>query len=507
MAMSELYACLDMKQFPLQALLRLRPELEDKPVAVLDGEPPLEAVCACSCTAQTLGICIGMTRLELEMFPAARILHRSRSEEQAASIALLECAGSFSPRVEDQSDDQHFTCVIDIAGTERLFGSAMALGDRLRKKAQALRLSGSIAISSNFHAARCLARAGSNDKPLLVVQGGESAALAPLPISILNCSPQHAETFSMWGISRLGELAALGENDLIARLGQAGKEMRLLARGAAQHLFRPMEAQLALAESMELDSPVELLDSLLFVLGMMLDQLIVRAQEQILALASVRIELRLEGGASHTRTISPALPNVDKKVWLKLIHLDLQAHPPSAGILGLHVSAQTGSNSKVQMGLFSPQAPEPMRLDVTLARIRSIVGEGAVGQAVLKDTYRPDAFRMEPFTVVSATSREKKSRQAEGGLQRIAMRQLRPAEMVTVTVYDRRPQTFYFRDKRYSVERAYGPWSSAGEWWNPTLWSVEQWDLVARALDGSCICCCLTQDTAQDRWQVEALYD
>jgi protein ImuB len=501
--MRERYACLDAKQFPLQALLRLRPELEDKPVAVLDGEPPLEAVCACSRTAQSLGVCLGMTRLEVEMFPTVRILRRSRAEEETARAAMLECAGSFSPRVEDQSDDLNFTCVIDISGTDTLFGSAEALGERLRKKTQALRLYGSIAISSNFHAARCLARAGWSDKPVLIVaKGGESAALAPLPISVLDCSLEHTETFAMWGISRLGELAALGENELIARLGQAGKTMRLLARGVAPHLFRPIEAQLALAESIELDSPVELLDSLLFVLGVMLDQLIVRAQEQILALASVTIELRLDGGSSHTRTVRPALPNVDRKLWLKLIHLDLQAWPPSAGILGLRVSAQTGSSSKVQMGLFSPQAPEPMRLDVTLARIRKIVGEGAVGQAVLKDSHRPDAFRMEPFTVVSTAHQG-----AITGTNRIAMRQLRPAEVVTVTVIGQRPQSFYFREKRYSVERAYGPWNSAGEWWNPTLWSVEQWDLVARAQDGSCLCCCLTQDTAHERWQVEALYD
>ncbi len=47
---------------------------------------------------------------------------------------------------------------------------------------------------------------------------------------------------------------------------------------------------------MELDSPVELLDSLLFILGVMLDQLIVRAQSRILALASITLHLDLEGG-------------------------------------------------------------------------------------------------------------------------------------------------------------------------------------------------------------------
>ena len=505
--MTERYACLDIKHFPLQAMLRLRPELQDKAVVVLDGDPPLEQVCALNHAAHTMGVALGMTRLEMELFPDARILHRSRTEEETARAALLECAGSFSPRVEEQSRDLCFTCVIDITGTEALFGSPDALGESLLKKIQSLFLRGSIAISSNFHAARCLARAHSSDKRIRVVpRGVEAAALAALSIAVLDLSVEHMETFAMWGITRLGELAKLGESELITRMGQAGKGMRLLARGEAPHLFTPVEATLALAESMELDSPVELLDSLLFVLGVMLDQLIVRAQAHILALASITLELRLDGGGWFTRIVRPALPNTDRKLWLKLIHLDLQAHPPPAGIFGLRVTAQPGSSSKVQMGLFSPQVPEPMRLDVTLARIRSIVGEGAVGQAVLKDTHRPDAFRMEPFRVATGSTPTRQSG-LEAGSQRVAMRQLRPAEIVTVTVCDYRPRSFYFRERSYRVERAYGPWNSAGDWWKPTLWSIEQWDLVARAQDDSCICCCLTRDLAQDVWQVEALYD
>jgi protein ImuB len=506
--MTERYACVDVKEFPLQALLRLRPELQSKPVAVLDGEPPFEQVCSLNGAALNLGIALGMTRLEMEMFPTALVLPRSRAEEAAARAALLECAGGFSPRVEDQSSDSYFTCVIDIAGTETLFGSPDALGESLLKKTHALCIRASIAISSNFHASMCLARGHSSGKSAgirVVPRGMECAALAPLPLTVLDLSPEHAETFAMWGITTLGALANLKETELIARLGQPGKEMRLLARGESPHLFRAIEASLALEERMELDSPVELLDSLLFILGAMLDQLIVRAQSRILALASITLQLDLEGSTAHTRTVRPALPNNDRKLWLKLIHMDLQAHPPQAAILGLSLSAQPGSTSKVQLGLFSPQVPEPMRLDVTLARIRSIVGEGCAGQVVLKDTHRPEAFRVEPFAVPSSTTLD-----AKPVMQRIAMRQLRPAETVTVTVRNQQPDSFIFREKRYTVQRAYGPWSSGGDWWRPTLWSLEQWDLVARADDANqatWLCCCLTRDLTQEHWQVEALYD
>lgn len=497
------YACIDAREFPLQAMLRLRPELLEKPVAVLDGNPPLETVCSLSGHALSMGIEHGMTKLDLEMFPSAIVLARSRAEESAARAALLQCAGTFSPRVEEQSSDSVFTCVIDITGTETLFGSPEALGESLLKKVRALGIYASIAISCNFHAARCLARAHSGKDIRVVPYEMEAFALAPLPLSVLSLSPDHEETFAMWGISTLGALGKLAEKELITRLGQAGKELRLLARGEAPHLFTPIEGNFELREQMDLDSPVELLDSLLFILGVMLDQLIVRAQSCILALAMVTLELKLEGGATHARTVRPALPNNDRKLWLKLIHMDLQAHPPQAAILSLNVMAEPGRTSQVQLGLFSPQTPEPMRLDVTLARIRSIVGEGCVGQAVLKDTHRPDAFTMEPFVVPAAT----KSSEPKPQTTRVALRQIRPPESVNVTLLNQQPNTFIFRDKQYKVERAYGPWSSSGDWWNPSLWSIEQWDLVAKSHDCSWLCCCLTRDLTQDRWQIEALYD
>jgi protein ImuB len=253
---------------------------------------------------------------------------------------------------------------------------------------------------------------------------------------------------------------------------------------------------------MELDSPVELLDSLLFVLGAMLDQLIVRASARALALASVTVTLTLEGGAPHARTVRPALPSNDKSLWIKLLHLDLEAHPPQAVILTLALAAEPGSTSKEQLGLFSPQLPEPARLDVTLARIRAIVGAECAGHAVLADTHEPDAFRTEPFQIPSMQPPK-----LSAAPPRAALRQLRPAESVSITLQSERPQAFVFREQRYAVERAYGPWLAGGDWWAQTLWGWEQWDVIARAHDGGQLRCCLARDLMRNRWRMAALYD
>jgi protein ImuB len=219
---------------------------------------------------------------------------------------------------------------------------------------------------------------------------------------VLDTTEVQEETFRAWGIRTVGALAALPEKSLISRLGQDGKRLLHLARGERPHLFQPIDLPFVLEEQAELDFPLDDLESLLFGLSTMLEQLILRAKSRVYALASVTITLRLDGGGSHERTVNPRVPTNEKQLWLKLIHLDLESHPPQSSILGIHLHAEPGETSKVQLGLFSPQLPEPGRLDVTLARIAAIVGEGNVGQAVLDDTRRTGDFHIETFCILSS---------------------------------------------------------------------------------------------------------
>jgi protein ImuB len=499
----EIYACLYVKELPAQALLRLRPELQNKTSVVMEGKPPLQTVCSLNTKARLLGIERGMTQVEVNTFPEVAILSRSGQTEAATKAILLECAGAFSPRIEDRSEDASLLCGIDITGTRGLFGPPEILARSLLQRVRSLGFSTRIAISSNFHAAICMARGQTQGSPIQVIlPGNEAQALSSLPLAILDMTEVQREVFAHWGIHTLGMLANLPEKELIARMGQDAKRLRQLARGEMPHFFQPVEPAFTLEERIELDMPVELLESLLFVIGVMLDQLILRAKARILALASITITLKLDGGGSHTRTVRPALPSTDKQLWIKLLHLDLEVHPPSAAILNVVLHAEPGSTSKVQLGLFSPQLPEAARLDVTLARVKAILGEENVGCAVLEDTHAPEPYRMGPFTVPSSEAAISASEQS-----RTAVRQLRPPEEISVTLRDSQPTHFWFRERHYMVEHAYGPWRLSGDWWNLTLWGMEQWDLVARAHDGATLCCSIMHDLMHKEWQMAGLYD
>jgi protein ImuB len=171
-------------------------------------------------------------------------------------------------------------------------------------------------------------------------------------------------------------------------------------------------------------------------------------------------------------------------------------------VLMVALEAEPGSTSKVQLGLFSPQLPEAARLDLTLARIRALVGEDGVGRAALQDTHAPDHFIIEPFTI---SSREPAP--TSSSVARSSMRQLRPPEPTIVTLQNAQPATFLFRDRHYIVEKAYGPWLIQGDWWTTSPWGQEQWDLIARSREVQIFCGCMVRDLLRNHWLMAYLYD
>ena len=489
------------REFPTQSLLRMRPDLRGKAVAVVDGEPPREFVCSANEHAYAIGVQRGMTRPQMEILEHLEVLRRSLAEEDSARLALLECASRFSPRVEELRFDDAFGFAADIAGTEKLLGTPERIAANLLAAAKATGLDISVAASCNFHAALCWSKAHAGAK--VISAGDEKKTLASIPIDVLDLTLDQSVTFSLWGIHTLGALAALPETALVARLGQDGQRLHQLARGEHSHLLKPVEQAFTLREAMEFEAGVESLDSIMFVLSSMLQQLAVRAESHALALASITVECKLEGGTTHIRTVRPVLPTIDHETILKLIHLDLIANPPSAEVVAITVSAEPNRPSRAQLGLFAPQFPEPMRLEVTLARLAAVVGStDRVGAPELLDSHHRDAFRITHF----AAPQETKIKPATA-TSRIGTRTLRPAEAVYVQTHNQRPHQFVFRSEQYQVMECYGPWQKSGQWWGPDLWACEQWDIVASSHSGRPLCCELSCDPRAQAWFVEALYD
>jgi protein ImuB len=495
----ELYACIHVADFPAQTLLRLRLDLKRKPIAVLEGRSPHETVCSFNQHARLKGISLGMTRLEVEEIREITLLPRSEEAEAVANKVVLECATKFSPRIEEVSDATTSAFVLDITGTERLFGSPQNISQRLRHCLAKAGFRASIAISANFHTVRL--KAAFERGICVIPRGEEGNALANLPITSLDIDPDALDTFGLWGIRTLGQLVELTETELVIRLGSRARAWRNLARGTAAHTFQPIEPSLPLEEFCEFEDPVEQMDSLLFVGSRMIDCLSARTGERALSLASIAVNMRLESGRSHQLAIRPAIPTTDRKFLLKLLQLEIATHQPSAAVVALTFRAESGQSSKIQLGLFVPQMPEPSLLDVTLARLKALVGEDRVGSPVLDDTHCPGSFHMDEFSLAGKVSVTQRAR------ARMALRRMRPPVAVRVVFLGTKPVALLDANSRYEITDAYGPWKTTGCWWSTDSWSIEEWDVLASSSNGGAMTCLLVHDLNRNQWLLEATYD
>jgi protein ImuB len=275
--------------------------------------------------------------------------------------------------------------------------------------------------------------------------------------------------------------------------------LQRLARGTEEHFLVPEEPAFTLSDHVGLDTPLESLDSLLFVFSPMLDRLLKQATNHAYALRSVSVSLDLDRGSPHEFEIRPAVPAQNRDLLLKLLNLKLQTHAPQAGIVGVTLSAEPAIPQVAQRGLFQSQFPEPDKLDLLLARLCSIVGEPNVGCPELRNTHCDDEFLMVAFQPTAESYQPVTTPAA-----RLALRRFRPPQPARVLFRGSTPSLVYWKGERLQIESAAGPWQSSGYWWDGRRWETDEWD-AAVGIPMQTLR--LRYDREQRSWYVAGLYD
>jgi protein ImuB len=413
-----------------------------------------------------------------------------------------------------------------------------------------------IAVASTPDAARIASHGFSGTT--VIASGKECDRLAPLPIeALISAEIVYAEqatnkdearaavarlreihdTLERWGIRNLRALASLPQISLSERLGKIGLRLQRLARGAHTRALALSEPNLPFEEALELEDAVDLLEPLAFLFARMLEQICTRLSSRALAAQELRLTLELEPrvadeattaseelGAiapTHTHTIALPVAMNDARIFLKLLQLHLQQNPPGAPIKKIWLAVEPSRPRVAQSGLFIPLAPEPEKLELTLARIQSVVGEDRTGIAEIIDNHRPDAFRTSRFIAEEHSSGDGRHQSIDAQHQNdsahpenttMALRRFRPPLKALVEVREGRPaRLFCAREGESTLGRevlwAAGPWRASGEWWN-NPWDCEQWDVAVVADSGrSTALYRIYLDRTTNEWNVEGTYD
>jgi protein ImuB len=260
------------------------------------------------------------------------------------------------------------------------------------------------------------------------------------------------------------------------------------------------------------------------VLGRLLEPICAHLERRDRAAAALVVELRLVSKDTFTRRLPLPAPIRDARALRTLAMLDLDAHPPGAGIDAVTVRVEPTPGRVLQHSLLERAQAAPEQLSTLVARLGALMGPDRVGSPQVPDSFRPGAFVMQPFAVDRAARRPGASAcgpaasacrpgaSAPGSAETSApvpplpaLRRFRHPVPVRVALEAQRPA-------RVSADRpgvvaghvdtCAGPWHTSGAWWNDG-WDRDEWDL---ALEDGTICR-VYQDRATRVWFMEGVVD
>jgi protein ImuB len=438
---------------------------------------------------------------------------QTASGKGVPSNPLLELAYSFSPLIEETSQS---TLVLNVAGLAWRFVSYEVMAKTIAEQTSNKGLSVHLAISGDPDTAIHIARGKVGVE--YVPPGDELKHLAPLPLSLIDSSlvnvedeaaAEILETLSLWGVRTFGDFAGLPQKGIAERLGQDGVKLQRLAKGTNNRHLVARVIQPEFEYAIELEHHLREIEPLSFILSGQLNQLCASLESLALATNQIRLQLTLSRKKEAERIINLPSPMRDPKTLLKLLFLHIETDPPCAPVSAVAIGCTPVKPRTVQSGLFQPLAPQPDKLEITLARIRNLVGASNLGLAEPLDTHRPDAFITKPFTVEPA--RRKSKEQTERTNPLLALRRFRPSIAAEVQIVNGHPAHVKTRNSTRQINSRVakwaGPWRTTGDWWRNDQWARDEWDVLLQEAADKATLCRIFQELKSGKWYVEGIYD
>ncbi len=379
---------------------RDHPELRGLPVVVgMGGTNDRGVVSAASYEARRFGIHSAMPiRTAKRLCPHAVFVPVDGAKYQRVSREVMAILRRFTPLVEPVSIDEAF---MDVTGSRALFGNGETIGRAIRAAIRAeLSLTASVGVATT----KLVAKIGSDlRKPdgLVVVPPGEEAAfLAPLPIARLwGVGPSTAAALRDFGVTTIGELAALDRSALVRRFGVHGASLVDRALGVDPDPVSDPDAAKSIGHEHTFDEDTADPEVLERTLLAMAEGVSGRLRHGGLKASTVAVKVRDSGFETVTRQRTlPEPTDMTEPIWRAALEL---ARPQMRG-KRIRLVGITASNfgAREQLGLFEADDERNRRVVEAADELRERFGTRAVTRARLIRTGIPAPFERDLGTPV-----------------------------------------------------------------------------------------------------------
>ena len=264
-----LWACLLLPSLPLDVFARAAaPDHAQHPFVVASGGHYPRVVAANAC-ARAAGIRRDqLISAALAFAPGVVLRDRDASAEAAALAEVATLLLAFTPQVSIALPD---AVLAEIEGSVRLFGGLTPLLERLAQCVQRRGYGTRMALAPTPTAALLLARAGLAE-PVLD-RHGLAAALAPLPLALLDFEAGTLATLKAAGVTTFGAAEALPRAGLARRFDQNVVDTLDRALGRAPDPRMPYAPPPRFERKLALPAPVDNVEALGFGVNRLVSEL------------------------------------------------------------------------------------------------------------------------------------------------------------------------------------------------------------------------------------------
>ena len=463
------FAVIFLPQFSLQAVLRFREELRDKPAALLDDASGKDRVLEITPAAEEVGVACGLTSPQaLARCGELVLLRRSPEQEKIVTQILLELAFSLAPGVEETALG---ICTVDVRKAKMPDPERWAA--EIVARLSSLRLEAKVGVAGTPDLALLAARTAT---PSLVVRDS-LAFLSARPLEELSPSPELLRIFHDWGIQHFGGLTRLPAEEIAARLGVEAARLWEQAAGKSDRLLAYVRPPEIFAETFEFEHEIETVEPLLFLLRRFLDQLTLRLRAVYRVAAQMHLVLPLENGSEYARHFTIPAPTDDVEPLFRILHTHLENLHLDHRPVALRLTIQPTEGRKRQMQIFENPLRDPNRFGETLGRLAALVGSENVGVPQPGKTHRPGEFHLEPPAFGAEEEAGLLEEEAPDLGIGLPLRRYRPPLPARVETERSQPVAAAFEKVGDLVAHALGPYRISGEWWDSRAWETEEWDV------------------------------
>lgn len=301
-------------------------------------------------------------------------------------------------------------------------------------------------------------------------------------ISLLNLRlpPKYVEIFTEWGIKTVKDLLILKPSELISRLG--GEINFYLENLTGKSSFRPLNpppAARKFKKKVNLDDPVEDLAACLYLLEVKLGELTSEVSRYALAAAEIIVYAFAGGGTFHSIHLKLPIPSLNLKYLVKLLSYELEKHRPGTELVrNLEIEIISAEPRRTQLSFWKPPSPDPENLELTLAKLKKMLGSENVGIPVIKDSYNPLDFEIDGKIRPASSEFSPVAEKPNNGLKNLFVFRyfLEPVQVNFIKSLDH-PYFLEIENQRSKIRLVSEPWLSSGKWWDSGCWVRREFDV------------------------------